>query len=302
MQFKVYPYKMASEGAIALANGLGALRIKQIGSTYTPVATDVVVNWGVGGTIRDFSPATVLNPNVDVCINKKLFFQRMEGHNIVPPFAFSKEEARRHLSYPIVCRTRVEGADGAGIVVANNADELVSASLYTSLIDKTYEYRVHMGRLPDGTIKLICAQKKRILSGHVGPIWTGETTVFDWCNSFEVPERVLRVTEQAMLLMPELHFGGFDTIVTANTLHFPQAAYVVEVNSAPMMTPATVEKYVAFIKEFAEQSAAPVVAPFEEYSPSVTDFNQVYMDLASGELILNEVIEGYLKFINEERN
>lgn len=291
-RFMVYPYKMVSEGAIALANGLGALRIRLDGSTFVPAEDHVVVNWGVGGTIRNFAPATVINPNVDICINKKLFFQRMEGHNITPRFALSREEARRHLSFPVVCRTRIEGADGAGIVIANSREELVEAALYTQLIDKTDEYRVHVGRLPNGEIRLICAQKKRTLAAHVGPIWTGDTTVFDWCNPTDLPINVLRVTEAAMEQMPELHFGGFDTVYESGGTN----AYVVEVNSAPMMTPQTVVKYVAFFKEFAEQSAVPTEIapdPVEDLRFGV-DRRQVFEWLASGEITLNEIVEGYV--------
>jgi len=266
----VNPYKMASEGGIALADGLDALRIRQQGSTYTPQEGDIIVNWGCGGPLRNFSPATVINPSVDVCINKVTFFRRMQGHNIVPPFAFSADEALRHLAFPIICRTRIEGADGQGIVIANNAEEMASARLYTQLMDKSGEYRVHLGRLPDGTIELICAQKKRVASVHEGPIWTGEHTYLDWCDPSYLPRHVFDVTKRAMELMPELHFGGFDTIVTDSW-----GARVVEVNSAPMMTPDTVRKYVDFLKRF-EQPV--VVAGAEEDPTETADYQAGYAD------------------------
>src|SRR5687767_6197065 len=139
----VYPYRFASEGAKMLAEGLEGQRIKLEGSRYEHRDGDVIINWGNGDNTR-FPDA--LNADVNVCINKKLFFQRMQGHNIVPPFAFSKDEAARHLSFPIICRTTTEGADGQGIVIATTFDQLVSAPLYTQLMPKTAEYRVHMGR------------------------------------------------------------------------------------------------------------------------------------------------------------
>lgn len=270
-RFKVFPYNMVSEGAIALAEGLECLRIRLQGSTYLPVATDVVVNWGNGNS-RSFAPAHVVNPDVNVCINKVTFFERMQGQDIAPPFALNKAEAQRHLSYPIICRTSIEGADGAGIVIANNADELVEARLYTQLMDKLAEYRVHMGRMPDGTIELICAQKKRVSASHgSNPIWTGDNTFLDWCDPVALPRSVFEKTKQAMELMPELHFGGFDTITTHGS------TFVVEVNSAPMMTPDTTTKYVEFLKRWEVQAnAVAIVAPFEEDPTETPDYQAGY--------------------------
>lgn len=276
-RFMVYPWKMASEGAIMLADALGGLRIRLEGSTYEPAADDVIVNWGNGHNRRFRTlpeGAIFLNPDVNVCISKTLFFSRMQGHNIVPPFAMSKDEALRHLTFPILCRTTTEGADGAGCVIANNADELVEAPLYTQLMEKIGEYRVHMGRLPDGTVELIAAQKKRVLSTHErGPIWTGEHVVLDWCNPSDLPAPVYEMTKRSMELMPELHFGGFDTILTQSW-----GARVVEVNSAPMMTPETTRKYVEFINKYVALARPPQVEvqPFEEDPSETADYQAGY--------------------------
>lgn len=247
-RYMVLPYVAHSEGAKMLAEALDGLRIRLSNSEYQYREGDCVINWGNGdsGSIMQLPEGVMLNPNVNICINKKMFFERMQGHNIVPPFAFSRDEAFRHLQFPVICRNRVEGADGDGITVAENADQLTNARLFTQLMDKAAEYRVHLGRRFDGEIVLIAAQKKRVGLGHGdNPIWTGEYIYLDWCEPSGLPRRVFDVTKRSMELMPELHFGGFDVIVTENW-----GARVVEVNSAPMMTPDTTRKYVEFIKQY----------------------------------------------------
>jgi hypothetical protein len=67
----------------------------------------------------------------------------------------------------------------------------------------------------------------------------------DWCNPSELPRPVFDVTKRSMELMPELTFGGFDVIVTPSW-----GARVVEVNSAPLMTPETTRKYVEFFNNY----------------------------------------------------
>jgi hypothetical protein len=277
----VLPYKMASEGGKMLADGLEGLRIKLQDSQYRYQEGDTIVNWGTGSShgyvpIAAITADCILNPDVNICINKKMFFERMQGHNIVPPFAFSRDEARRHLQYPIICRTQVEGADGQGIMIAEDENALLSTipacRLYTQLLTKTAEYRVHMGRRFDGEIVLIAAQRKRMGEFHPGPIWTGEHVFLDVIEPHELPRHVFDVTKCSMELMPELHFGGFDTIDTA-----ANGARVVEVNSAPMMTPYTTGKYVEFIKQYvADRDTSAITAAIEEDPTETPEYQQGY--------------------------
>lgn len=302
-RFLVLPYMRGSEGAKMLAEGLGGQRILLTGSRYEYDEDDCLINWGNGnadGHVSSEAYENMLNANPIIAINKRSFFDRFEGTSITPPFATTQEEARRHLTFPVVCRTQVEGADGQGIVIANTAAELVSARLYTQLMAKSAEYRVHMGRLPDGTVELICAQKKRVSTRHLnGSIWTGEHVFLDWCDPVGLPTRVLDVTKRAMLALPELTFGGFDVIDTDNG-----GARVVEVNSAPMQTDGTVAKYVTFFNRYvALRNAArtPVLVPvnivMEEAPSAVTDeeVNQVFAQLFNNTLSARDVVEAYVR-------
>lgn len=277
-RFMILPWKMQSEGAIALAEALDGLRIKLQDSRYTYREGDCVINWGNGNSADRLSlpDGVMLNPNVNICINKKDFFDRMQGHNIVPPFAYTHDEAVRHLAFPILCRTLIEGADGEGCVVADDATGMRPARLYTQLLEKAAEYRVHMGRTFAGDIVLIAAQKKRIIADHaIDPrIWTGDAVVLDYIEPEELPRPVFDVTKRAMELLPELHFAGFDTIVT-----FAHGARVVEANSAPMMTPTVTRKYAEFIKQYVADRDT-IVEPevFEEDPTETPDYMRGYQD------------------------
>lgn len=308
-RFLVLPYTSHSESAKLLAETMGGQRIKLSGSRYEHRDDDLIINWG-NGEAASYLPSSaydaLLNRDVNVCINKKVFFERMQGHNIVPPFAFSRDEALRHLSFPIICRNRIEGADGQGLVIANNVEELTNARLFTQLLEHVEEYRVHMGRRFDGEIILICAQKKRAGAGHPDPrIMTGEQVFLDWIDPALLPRPVFEVTKRAMELMPELTFGGFDVICTA-----AWGSRVVEVNSAPMLTPMSASKYAQFFKTYAEMRDAASVVPtgstfdteplLEEYIPSDEEIEAVAVDIARGIIPLRRIIDHALRHTRGE--
>ena len=46
MSLYIFPYKLASKSAKALADALGVKRIKPIGSNYIPNPIDIIINWG----------------------------------------------------------------------------------------------------------------------------------------------------------------------------------------------------------------------------------------------------------------
>lgn len=274
-RFMILPYTAGSKSAKEIAEAVDGLRIKLENSTYKYKEGDLVINWGNGHPKPGLKvpKEDFLNQNINICIDKREFFLRMEGKNITPAFATSREEARRHLKFPVVCRTQLEGADGQGIVIAEKPEDLVPAKLYTQLVEtNSNEYRIHAGRRFKGDIIFIAAQKKRWVAaarekGLDPRIMTGEHVVLDWTATGTLPLSVRAVVQAAMNHMPELTFGGFDVVVGMDGF-----ARVVEVNSAPMMTPDTAKAYAKFFTQYvADRDAAKPKPAFKVPAPVVKE-------------------------------
>lgn len=257
--FMIYPYTQNSAGAIGIAEELDGKRILRQGSTYKQKDEDIVINWGDGDCPQRFPKA--LNAHVMDLINKKAFFNRLNGTGLTPPFALNIGAAKQ-LGYPVFCRTTVEGQDGQGIVIADKEEELASAGLYVKGIDKTSEYRVHVGRYPDGNIAVMGGNQKYLKAGSDGPknprIWTGDGTFLgDFLMWEDMPKSVVDVAIKTMIAFPELTFAGLDIIYDNSEAK----AYVIEGNSAPMMTSMTVYNYGRFFKKYAAMLEEPKVTP-----------------------------------------
>lgn len=265
-RFMIYPYKQASEGAIAIAKALDGQRILREGSKYSPRASDVIINWGAS----DCPFENALNASNGAVLNKLAFFNRLIGTGLTPPFAGTLAGATS-LAFPVFCRTQLKGRDGAGIVVANNAAELVPCDLYVQGAVKTSEYRVHVGRKDIDDFTIIGVQQKFVdetLPGQDPRVWAGEGTRFVWTvngNPVQLPASVMAVIKSAFAEFPELTFGAFDVIYDRVTA----AAYVLEINTAPTMTPETTRRYAEFFRSFAVETpqAAAATAPTLQENP-----------------------------------
>jgi hypothetical protein len=242
-KFFIYPYSQLSAGSILLAEELDGKRVKLNNSHYSYKPGTVLINWGNGNCpyVQALNPASAINNVID----KKKFFKTLEGTGLTPPCAYTKVAAA-NLSYPVVCRTLTEGHDGQGIVIAETAAQLVDANLYTSYIDKTSEYRIHVGRKTNGEVVIIARQKKYKTDAFEGDarIWTGSETKFQWIETAVVP--VITVAKEAFAKFPELTFGAFDIVYNNST----EKAYVLEINSAPMLNSDTVKAYADFFRTF----------------------------------------------------
>ena len=242
--FYIYPYTQHSAGSIMLSEELDGKRVKLQNSSYTHKPGNILINWGNGNCPYPtaLNPASAINSVID----KVKFFKTLQGTGLIPPVAFSATEAKANLSWPIVCRTLSEGSDGEGIVIADKPEQLVSAKLYTQYIDKTSEYRIHLGRNQQGGIIVICRQKKYLSDDFKGDkrIWTGKETKLQYIETAVTP--VIAVAKAAFEKFPELTFGAFDIVYNNST----ETAYVLEINSAPMMNTDTTKAYGDFFRTF----------------------------------------------------
>jgi glutathione synthase/RimK-type ligase-like ATP-grasp enzyme len=246
-QVRIYPYKQGSASAKKLAEALNGKVLKLVGSKFVPRLGDLIVNWGAGN-YPDFAPATSLNANVSDAGCKLASFKRLQAAGVrIPDFVAAgqdrlngrsvKEAAGASLGFPIVCRTKLRGHSGDGIVIANKPDELVEAPLYTQYVKKKDEYRVHVLR---GNAFFI--QRKARKLDVEDPNWQVRNLAGGFCfvevQVEEVPQDVIN---QAIASIPALglDFGGVDVMWNEKE----KQAYVLEVNTACGLEDRTAEKY-----------------------------------------------------------
>ena len=258
MPFKVYPYNQGSRSAKALAEALEGKVLKHVGSKYRPRRGDVVINWGASN-LPDFAPATTLNSDVRNAQCKVASLKALhqagvsvpdfvaDGQNRFDPNRTAKDAAAA-MGFPVVCRTKLRGHSGDGIVVANTPEELVDAPLYTKYIKKKDEYRVHVVRdkhVPGlglgGPLAFFVQRKARKLDVE-NPNWQVRNLeggfVFVEVQVEDVPQDVIHQAERALEAL-DLDFGGVDVIFNDRE----QRAYVLEVNTACGLEPRTAEHY-----------------------------------------------------------
>lgn len=259
----VYPWDQLSKSAGAIAKGLNTQKLLRKGSKYRPQDGDVIVNWGasdIGDWLNknpyapEWNGVKVLNRNVQPALDKVAFFERLKGTGLTPAYELDRAAAEDFLRFPILCRTKTKGCDGAGIVIAESKLDMVPAKLFVELEPKTAEYRVHIGRNRDGSTSIIGVQQKFLPNGHGGDKrlrTTANGCYFVWTLKGEqveavCPPTVLAVASAAFKLFPELDFAGADVIWNEAT----GKATVIEFNSAPEMTVQSVARYGSFFQQF----------------------------------------------------
>lgn len=253
MRFKVYPYKQGSRSAKMLAAALGGKVLKRINSKFKPKAGDVVINWG-SSEVPDFAPATVLNPKVDVAQCKLASFLAFKEKGIkVPPFWTNKDDIPDN-AFPVMCRTKLRGHSGDGIVIAHNRQGLVDAPLYTQYMKKKHEYRLHVFK-----DEVFFCQRKARKKSVDNPNWMIRNLdggfAFVEVPYDNVPGVVIDQARWAIAALG-LDFGGVDVIYNdANC-----AAYVLEINSACGMEERTADNYAGVFYADAASHQADVAA------------------------------------------
>lgn len=244
---KIYPYKMGSKGAKALADALGIKQLKHEGKL---IRGHVVINWGASRINRDIPEGDILNwPSaVAKASNKLETFKALTAANVsVPEWTVDRVLSELWIhneKASIVCRTKLNGHSGEGIVIAETLDQLVDAPLYTRYIKKKEEYRIHVFQgdaffiqrkarkadVPDDQVNW----KVRNLAG--GFIFANKDVV--------VAEEAKQQAIKAVSALG-LDFGAVDIILGTDGVF-----YVLEVNTACGLEGTTLEKYVAKFQQF----------------------------------------------------
>lgn len=213
----------------------------------------IIINWGSSSAPDRLAAATFINPPhlVKVAGNKLSTFNVLStdvGEVSIPEYTTEYDKAVEWVTEGkvVVCRTKLNGHSGAGIVLAAREEDIVrDCPLYVKYIKKAKEFRVHVAF---GDV--IDVQAKRQRTDHEG------TTDFairnhqnGWVYCREGIEEPADLREQAKraILTLGLDFGAVDIIYNQ---HYNQC-YVLEVNTAPGLEGTSVEIYTnAFISKF----------------------------------------------------
>jgi glutathione synthase/RimK-type ligase-like ATP-grasp enzyme len=237
-----------------LAEALGAKRLKEQGSTWRNSPGRAVILWGLAEVTPNLQlGGRIVNPPdaVRLCANKLTFFRTMGNNQGIVPWTDSFDEVKRRFVEGgvkvVVGRRTLTGHSGEGIVIMERDKPetwVEGLPLYTDYIPKKEEYRVHIA-----FGQVIDVQKKvrkldvpdedidwKIRNLQNGFVYARE--------NLAVPEVVLSAVTNN--LVPGLDFGAYDVVYNERN----NAAFLLEVNTAPGLKGTTLTKYVeAFLSE-----------------------------------------------------
>jgi hypothetical protein len=255
MRLKVFPYKLGSQSAKALAHGLNVLRVKP---TYDARRRDVIINWGNSRPSAILHTSHDLNKHEAIALaaNKLKTFQTLTaaGFEHIPNYCTSQYDASNMLylatnggetlgKESIYCRTSLTGHSGSGIVIAKNTYELVEAPLYTLGTKHKHEFRVHVFK---GEIIDVQQKKRRMdFTGSSSGIRNHSNGYIYARADIDVPELLLSSSIQAVNLLG-LDFGAVDVGYRERD----SRVFIFEVNTAPGLVGTTLDKYVNTFKEY----------------------------------------------------
>jgi glutathione synthase/RimK-type ligase-like ATP-grasp enzyme len=260
-RIRIYPYKLYSEGARALSTALDTICVKPDGR-YRPRVNDLIINWG-NSTIPIWYQQTDIEQtlnhplNVAQAVNKLTTLQLLQRSGVpTPEWTTDMYEAQGWLNENnlVVERHNLTGSKGNGIIVkipersiAFQSAEVDDAPLYTKLIPRAREYRVHVF---DGQVIDLQQKKRRVTGlenandsdGTIKNLDNGWVFVRD--DITPPPRSIFDVSIRAVHALG-LDFGGVDVLVKDGE------CYVLEINCAVGLEGSTINSYVNAIKRYA---------------------------------------------------
>lgn len=251
MALKIIPYG-PSDSAKALADLLGAKRVKSDSTSYVPRHFDQIINWGCARSPvwqgrAEARSVRVLNNSIAVnkAANKLTTFQILTRAGIaMPEFTTDISVAQNwlHSGATVMERHELRGNSGAGIRIVNLDDpdmnsNLLAAPLYTKFINKSTEFRVHVfnGQVIDYIEKKKVPSDRRPanFNRYISSLSCG------WVFTRSNISNIAQVREQAIRSVNALglDFGAVDIVF------YNGNSYVLEVNSSPGLKGTTLVAY-----------------------------------------------------------
>ena len=260
------------ESARAISQAVSNGKLLSTTSTRNIPATDVLVNLGCSTISRPLGGVELmLNPPSTVAraSNKQRFFAALANDyriSCVPSYTDKRDAIFGAIQHNagLVIRHTVNGHGGEGIQVIT-ADEMQTvrdipdAPLYTLLIKKRREYRVHVAKQSNGSHVLLDITRKIHRDGipiaergHVwnhdnGYIFTRDSILRDWTSHSTLIQRMYVSCVRALSAL-RLDFAAFDVVVEAGSRLEDAKVYILEANTAPGMEGFTLKRYCEYFQ------------------------------------------------------
>lgn len=246
----IYPYKVGSKSARALAYALGTKCVYP-DRKYKPYPNHRIINWGSGVVPKwEQSIYSYMNrPPFVACAGNKLTTLRVLEHEDVScvEFTIKYQVAADWLKTgsTVIARHHVRGHSGEGIIVHTPGvgDIPGIAPLYTLYKKKKKEFRVHVMKYPDGYNIFDVQQKRGKIGEESNPYIRSHNNGWVFTREdIDLPGDIPSLACSAVKALG-LDFGAVDIIWNKHE----NKSYVLEVNTAPGLEGTTLIKYVEAI-------------------------------------------------------
>lgn len=287
MKFVIYPYKMESESAGLLSENLNAKRVFP-DRNYRPSQNDIIINWGNSNVPiwwRYLNDSIVLNKpqNIAIASDKLQTFYTLQNADVpTVDFTVNKNEAIEWIENEktVVCRKILNSHSGNGIVLARSIDDLIDVPLYTKLVKKPREFRVHVFR--NKVIDYI--QKKRRNGNEADDFIRSHNNGWVFCRDDIVRHKAIENIAIKAVSSLGLDFGAVDIITKGET----EKIMVLEVNTAIGLQGQTLNSYIDVFKDFKTNPVELEIEPVIENNDNVNE--NVILTEANNNIVYNATI------------
>lgn len=256
----IYPYKLGSHSARALADGLHTLCVREAG-TYKPKQNHLIINWG-NPRVPRWAPVTggILNSfaaeGLAVAQDKLRTFQVFKMREVpCPEWTTDINQAAKWLKAgsAVIQRNLLNSHSGKGIVFIGYDEEtstpigvLSRAPLYTRYKKKAQEFRVHVvkGQVID------VQEKRKIIDfqGEYNQYVRNHANGWVFAREDIVEPKELRSIAVNAVKALGLDFGAADIIYNKKE----DQCFVLEINTAPGLEGQTLTNYVRVFQELCQ--------------------------------------------------
>jgi hypothetical protein len=249
MRSKFFVYcNRASTSANRLAEALGGVRIKRVGSKYRQKKGDVVINYGCSDC-GDVVPTLQKPYSVHVASSKMATFDALHAAGLpIPMYTKSKKQAQEWASVgKILGRDLDRGSQGRGISVYKKGEKIGDHLFYVKFMNKDREFRFHVvnGKVVHTAEKLRVGKEKRgdNYDKYIRSHNRGWVLAFHHLADNPPPELGGDLACRACTALG-LSFGAVDM-----GWHEDTGWFILEVNTAPGIEETTLDAYAKAIKE-----------------------------------------------------